>query len=158
MECLTFPEDNKTDSKAYLAAIKAFSPGDIAVVTTPDDTHFEIVMAAINRGLHVMCTKPLVKTLKEQREVAEAAKKNGVIVCVEYHKRYDPIYNDAVNRIRTLGDFGCALFSNTPLLFNHTQKNTQRTNKQTHTDFFNLTCRNPSSSSRLLKLGQVMKK
>lgn len=104
--CDTFPEDTVTDVTAYLKAIKSFSPGDIAVVTTPDDTHFDITMACIEHGLHVMCTKPLVKTLAQQLEVVEAAKKKNVLVCLEYHKRYDPIYNDAVNRIRGLGDFG----------------------------------------------------
>lgn len=28
-----------------------------------DDTHFEIALAAVKRGLHVMVTKPVVKTL-----------------------------------------------------------------------------------------------
>lgn len=26
--------------------------------------------------------------------------------CLQVHKRYDPIYSDAVNRMRALGDFG----------------------------------------------------
>jgi D-galacturonate reductase len=106
VDCDTYPEDDKTDAKAYLTAIKSLSPGDIAVVTTPDDTHFDITMACIEAGLHVMVTKPLVKTLKEHVMIAAAAKKHNVLVCLEFHKRYDPIYNDAVNRIRTLGDFG----------------------------------------------------
>ena len=33
------------------------------------------------------------------------AKKHGVLVAVEYHKRFDPIYTDAKDRIRTLGGF-----------------------------------------------------
>lgn len=46
----TFPADNVTDPKAYLAAIKAFLPGDAVTIFTPDDTHFEIALAAIERG------------------------------------------------------------------------------------------------------------
>jgi hypothetical protein len=29
----------------------------------PDDTHFEIALACVKRGVHVMVTKPVVKTL-----------------------------------------------------------------------------------------------
>jgi D-galacturonate reductase len=36
-------------------------------VFTPDDTHYEIALYGIRKGLHVMLTKPPVKTLKEVR-------------------------------------------------------------------------------------------
>mmetsp|Transcript_22360 Transcript_22360/g.43470 ORF Transcript_22360/g.43470 Transcript_22360/m.43470 type:complete len:339 (-) Transcript_22360:86-1102(-) len=106
VECETFPKDDvKRDTKAYLAAMESMLAGDIVTVFTPDDTHFEVVMAAIQRGLHVMCTKPMVKTLDQHRKIAEAAKKAGVLVQIEVHKRYDFIYEDARERIRSLGDF-----------------------------------------------------
>ena len=40
-------------------------PGDLCIIFTPDDTHFAIAEAAIDHGLHVMATKPFVKTLEE---------------------------------------------------------------------------------------------
>ena len=46
----TYPPDNITDPKAFLTAIQAFNPGDAVTIFTPDDTHFEIALAAINRG------------------------------------------------------------------------------------------------------------
>ena len=52
----------------------------------------EIAKEAIIRGLHVIITKPPVKTLKEHLELVELAKKNNVLVQVEYHKRFDPMY------------------------------------------------------------------
>lgn len=106
-EVITCPADSvERNPNAFRDALQAFEPGDIAVVTTPDDTHFPITMACVEHGLHVMVTKPLVKTLAEHQAIAEAAKKKNVLVCLEFHKRYDPIYSDAVNRIRNLGDFG----------------------------------------------------
>jgi D-galacturonate reductase len=41
----------------------------------------------------------------------------NVLVCIEMHKRYDPMYADARNRIRGLGDFGyfCAYAGQTRL-------------------------------------------
>ena len=31
--------------------------GDGVIIFTPDDTHFDIAMAAIERGMHVLITK-----------------------------------------------------------------------------------------------------
>ena len=93
------------DPKAYLAAMDELEPGDIVTVFTPDDTHFAIAMEAVERGLHVLIAKPIVKTLEEHLTLAEAARRSGVLVAMEVHKRWDPIYADARDRIRQLGDF-----------------------------------------------------
>ena len=92
--------------KAYLEALEKFAkPGDICSVFTPDDTHYEIIDAALERGLHVMATKPVVKTLKEHQQLVEKAKAKNVLLQIEVHKRFDPIYNDARMRIQKLGNF-----------------------------------------------------
>lgn len=102
----SFPdEDVRSDSKAYLAAMDRLEPGDIVTLFTPDDTHFAIAMEAVERGLHVLIAKPIVKTLDEHLTLAEAARRSGVIVAMEVHKRWDPIYADARDRIRQLGEF-----------------------------------------------------
>jgi len=62
-------------------------------------------MECIERGLHVMVTKPAVKTLEEHRALAAAADAKGVLCCIEFHKRFDPIYADACDKIQALGDF-----------------------------------------------------
>ena len=72
------------------------------------DTHFDIALACVERGLHVLVTKPVVKTLENHLKLAAAAKRKGVLVCVEVHKRWDPLYADARDRIRnaaTMGQF-----------------------------------------------------
>ncbi len=51
---------------------------DAVVVSTPDHTHAVITMAAISRGKHVYCEKPLAYSVDEARRVAEAAKAKGV--------------------------------------------------------------------------------
>ena len=57
-------------------------------IFTPDDTHFSIAMDCIAAGLHVLIAKPAVKTLEQHRALNAAAKEHGVLVAVEYHKRY----------------------------------------------------------------------
>ena len=102
----TFPTDNIIcNPKAYVDAIKNFKRGDAVTIFTPDDTHFEIAMACIKNGLHVLVTKPAVKTLEQHIKLYEAAKLYNVLVCVEVHKRWDPMYADARDKIKTLGPF-----------------------------------------------------
>lgn len=102
----SFPGDTVArDPDAYRVALDELSPGDMVTVFTPDDTHFEIAHAAVERGCHVLVAKPLVKTLAEHQRLLASAEQNGVLVAMEVHKRWDPIYRDARDRIRKLGDF-----------------------------------------------------
>ncbi|MCB9383636.1 MAG: Gfo/Idh/MocA family oxidoreductase [Bryobacterales bacterium] len=102
----SYPSDAvERDPDAYLTALDAMQPGDLVTIFTPDDTHFPIAMAAVERGLHVLAAKPLVKTLDEHLALLYAAEAKGVLVAMEVHKRWDPIYVDARDRIRGLGDF-----------------------------------------------------
>jgi D-galacturonate reductase len=106
MAMTTLPGDDVDfNPEAYKDAIKLMNKGDVVTIFTPDDTHFPIAMACIEAGLHVLIAKPAVKTLQHHRALNEAAKKHGVLVAVEYHKRFDPIYTDAKHRIQGLGGF-----------------------------------------------------
>ncbi|MDZ7370193.1 MAG: Gfo/Idh/MocA family oxidoreductase [candidate division KSB1 bacterium] len=51
---------------------------DAVLVATPDHTHAVAAMAAIKRGKHVYCEKPLTHTVYEARVLAQAAKEAGV--------------------------------------------------------------------------------
>jgi D-galacturonate reductase len=53
----------------------------------------------------VLIAKPIVKTLTEHLELLRAAEQHGALVAMEVHRRWDPIYVDARDRIRGLGDF-----------------------------------------------------
>ena len=52
---------------------------DAVVIGTPDHTHAVIAMAAIRRGKHVYCEKPLAHSVFECRELARAAKEKNVV-------------------------------------------------------------------------------
>ena len=83
LNAMSRPGDDTVESKAYIQALDAFKPGDACVIFTPDDTHFDMALEAIRRGIHVMITKPAVKTLAEHRQLYEEAKKMNVLVTIE---------------------------------------------------------------------------
>jgi len=101
----SYPDDNVKDPNSYKTAIDALKPGDAITIFTPDTTHYPIALYAIERGIHVMITKPAVKLLEHHIALIEAAEKHGVYVYIEHHKRYDPAYADARFKAQKLGDF-----------------------------------------------------
>jgi D-galacturonate reductase len=78
----TFPADNEYQPTAYLTAIKSLPPKSVVVIVTPDDTHFEIAIAAIRAGMHVLVAKPLVKTLAEHQSLLQEANQHQVRVLI----------------------------------------------------------------------------
>tara|TARA_R110000850_G_scaffold3926_7_gene18690 strand:+ start:858 stop:2111 length:1254 start_codon:yes stop_codon:yes gene_type:complete len=52
---------------------------DAVNVTVPDHSHAVIAQAAMERGLHVYCQKPLTHTVWEARQMAALAKQKGVV-------------------------------------------------------------------------------
>ena len=102
LTCDTYPSDTTINPTAYLDAIQTYQPGDVAIIFTPDDTHYDIALTCIQRGMHVMVTKPIVQTLEQHIHLIEAAKQQNVLVAMEVHKRWDPFYADARDRARSL--------------------------------------------------------
>lgn len=63
---------------------------DLLVVVAPDDLHYPITMDALDRGLHVLCEKPLARNLDEARRMYERAEAVGVKHMTFFSWRWPP--------------------------------------------------------------------
>jgi predicted dehydrogenase len=73
---------------------------DSVNVSTPDHMHAPITMAAISKGKHVYCQKPLTHDVCEARQVAEAAAKASVVTQMGIQVNASIGYRMAVKMIR----------------------------------------------------------
>ncbi|WP_274649772.1 Gfo/Idh/MocA family protein [Paenibacillus humicola] len=63
---------------------------DIVHVCTPNDSHAEISIAALEADKHVMCEKPMAKTAADAKRMLETAKRTGKKLTIGYNNRYRP--------------------------------------------------------------------
>ncbi|MFD0961292.1 Gfo/Idh/MocA family protein [Paenibacillus chungangensis] len=63
---------------------------EIVHVCTPNDSHAEISIAALEAGKHVMSEKPMAKTAHDAARMAETARRTGKKLTVGYNNRFRP--------------------------------------------------------------------
>ncbi|MGW9125546.1 Gfo/Idh/MocA family protein [Paenibacillus chitinolyticus] len=61
---------------------------DIVHVCTPNDSHADITIDALEAGKHVMCEKPMAKTSVDARRMVDAAKRTGKKLTIGYNNRF----------------------------------------------------------------------
>jgi len=83
---------------------------DAVTVSTPDHTHAVAAMAAIRRGKHVYCQKPLAHSVYEVRQLMKAAEEHKVVTQLgnQGHSSgsirdfCEWIWDDAIGRVHTI--------------------------------------------------------
>lgn len=78
---------------------------DAVIIATPTTAHEPMVRQALERGLHVMCEKPLTLTAEESEGLALLAESKGLVGQVGYHNRYIGTFNE-VKRLLEAGALG----------------------------------------------------
>ena len=76
-------------STDWIDALDGLKP-DIVAIGTPGGAHYEQVLAAIERGCHVFCDKPLTTSAETSRELYVAARDKGVKTAYAASFRYQP--------------------------------------------------------------------
>ncbi|MBR9998716.1 MAG: Gfo/Idh/MocA family oxidoreductase [Cyclobacteriaceae bacterium] len=60
-------------------------------ICTPNNLHFPMAKAALQKGLHVVCEKPLAMTIGEAEELVKLADRTGLVNAVHFNIRYYPL-------------------------------------------------------------------
>ena len=89
----------------WLDILNDFPDLDVLAVATPDHLHGPPILAALERGVHVITEKPMTLDANEADTIIAASEKAGRLVGVDMHKRYDPdhlrVRDDLSKRIGT---------------------------------------------------------
>ena len=72
---------------------------DAAVIATPTAQHYEIALACIGAGMHVLIEKPVAGTVAEADALIAAAKKNGRVLQVGHVERHNIAYRALAARM-----------------------------------------------------------
>jgi scyllo-inositol 2-dehydrogenase (NAD+) len=72
---------------------------DAVIITTPTDSHTELIKAAAAAGKHIFTEKPLALTLAECDEAIATVNAAGVKMQVGFMRRFDPAYLAARQKI-----------------------------------------------------------
>ena len=93
----------------YREAIASLPPRGLVVVAVPDHFHYPVIRAALEHDQHVLTVKPLVLEFAQAKEIEELALSRGLLVGIEYHKRFDRRALDARGLYRRgrFGEFRC---------------------------------------------------
>jgi len=68
---------------------------DLLDIVTPPDTHFALIREAAERGIPVICQKPLAPTLIEAEEIVRTAERAGILFVVHENFRFMPWFRHA---------------------------------------------------------------
>lgn len=61
---------------------------DAVVVCTPNDTHEEVVLACLGRGIHVLCERPISVSAASAERMISAAEEAGLQLMVALNQRF----------------------------------------------------------------------
>lgn len=90
--------------KDYKQMFDAEKP-DLVSVCTPSGAHMEATIEALNRGIHVLCEKPIEIKLERIDQMLAASKKGKAILGGIFPQRYNPVLQ-AVHQAAGQGRFG----------------------------------------------------
>ena len=87
-----FPSSGDPDAPQpdlFRECIASLPPRQVVVAAVPDQMHYDTIMTALRHDQHVLTVKPLVLKYRQALEIEQEAYRRGLVVGVEYHKRFD---------------------------------------------------------------------
>lgn len=78
---------------------------DAVQISTPHTLHFDQIMAALDKGVHVLCEKPMVCTVDHAHQVLAKVEESGKVLMVSYQRHLGAQYRYVRNQIMA-GELG----------------------------------------------------
>lgn len=83
----------KHNTKTFSTIDELLNSGiDILYVTTPNTTHLEPVLKALQKNINVFSEKPMATSLDDAKKILDAAKKSKAIYNLGFNRRFAPVY------------------------------------------------------------------
>ncbi len=82
---------------------------DAVSIATPDFAHRDPAVQAAEAGLHILLEKPMATSVGEAEEIADAARRAGVILMIDFHNRWSPPFVELKRSIER-GEMGDPLY------------------------------------------------
>jgi len=80
------------NAKVYLSLDAMLADVDVIDICSPTHLHLEMVLKAAKAGKHIVCEKPLARTVEQAREMLIACEKAGIQLLVAHVVRFFPEY------------------------------------------------------------------
>lgn len=78
---------------------------DVLHICTPNVTHCEIALYAMERDVNIVCEKPMCCSVEEADKMIDMARKKGLMHSVNYHNRWYPM-TAQLHEMAKRGEFG----------------------------------------------------
>ena len=78
---------------------------DCVHICTPNSTHYEIAMYAMERGVNVVCEKPMTCSVEEAEKLQAYAKEKGLVNAMNFNCRFYPMAYQMRQMVRS-GEVG----------------------------------------------------
>ncbi|MCL1844181.1 MAG: Gfo/Idh/MocA family oxidoreductase [Defluviitaleaceae bacterium] len=96
---LSADNDNPCDISKLLAKTRFFTDYkkmldaggfDVLHICLPHHLHAPVAVAALEKGIHVLCEKPMATTVSDAESMVAAAEKSGAVLGIVFQNRYSP--------------------------------------------------------------------
>jgi predicted dehydrogenase len=68
---------------------------DVVAIMTPNDSHYNYAVAALDRGFDVICDKPMTNTLEEAEALHKKVQETGLVFCLTHNYTGYPMVRQA---------------------------------------------------------------
>jgi len=72
---------------------------DMVIITTPTQTHQELVLRSLKAGKSVFCEKPIANKFEDVKKCYELSEKLNIPLFCAFNRRFDPSFNNIKNRV-----------------------------------------------------------